>query len=63
LQIAGVCYLINSYALILSPKTADMLFPAILVPSFIAELSLSLWLIFKGVDVQIWKEKAAVSSL
>ncbi len=63
MQIAGACYLINSFALILVPKIANMLFPAILLPPFLAELSLSLWLIFKGVDVQVWKEKAAVSSL
>ena len=63
LQIAGVCYLVNSFALILAPKIAQLLFPAILLPPLIAELSLCLWLIFKGVDVAIWKEKAAVSSI
>lgn len=63
MQIAGACYLINSFALILWPKTADMLFPAILLPPFIAELSLSLWLIIKGVNVPVWKEKAMTSSI
>lgn len=63
LQIAGACYLINSFALILSPNTADMLFPAILLPPFIAELSLCLWLIIKGVNVPVWKEKAKASSI
>jgi hypothetical protein len=63
LQIAGVCYLINSFALILSPKTANILSPAILLPPFIAELSLCLWLIIKGVDVTVWKEKAMASSI
>jgi hypothetical protein len=63
MQIAGVCYLVNSFALILAPTIAQLLFPAILLPPFIAELSLSLWLIIKGVDVVLWKEKAAASSL
>jgi hypothetical protein len=63
MQIAGACYLINSFALILAPTMANSLFPAILLPPFIAELSLSLWLIIKGVNVPVWKEKAAASSI
>jgi hypothetical protein len=58
MQIAGACYLINSFALILAPKVASMLFPAIMIPSFIGELSLCLWLIIKGVNVEKWKERA-----
>ena len=57
-QIAGLCYLINSFALLVSPALADRLFPAILVPSFIGELSLALWLTIKGVDAVKWQEKA-----
>jgi hypothetical protein len=59
MQIAGICYLTNSFALVLSPNVANRLFPAILVPSFIGELSLCLWLLVKGVKVQKWDEKAA----
>jgi hypothetical protein len=61
MQIAGLCYLTNSFALIIAPAFADRLFPAILVPSFIAELSLCLWLLVKGVNVTKWEEQ--VSSL
>ena len=43
MQIAGVCYLVNSFALILSPAFADKLFPAILLPAFVGEASLCLW--------------------
>ena len=32
MQIAGVCYLINSFAFIASPQVANRLFPAILIP-------------------------------
>ena len=49
MQIAGACYLINSFALIASPQAANRLFPAILIPSFIGELSLALWLTVKGI--------------
>jgi hypothetical protein len=58
MQIAGVCYLTNSFSLILAPKFTSMISPAILIPSFIGELSLCLWLIIKGVNVPKWEEKA-----
>ncbi len=61
MQVAGVCYLIDSFALVLAPKVAGRLFPAILVPSFIAELSLCLWLLLRGVDVQKWQAAARVA--
>jgi Domain of unknown function (DUF4386) len=34
MQIAGVSYLTNSFALVLSPLIANRLFPVILVPAF-----------------------------
>ena len=49
MQIAGVCYMTNSFALIVSPPLAHVLFPAILLPSFIAELSLALYMTIVGV--------------
>ncbi|HWW61519.1 MAG TPA: DUF4386 domain-containing protein, partial [Thermoanaerobaculia bacterium] len=49
MQVGGVCYLINSFALIVSPSVANRLFPVILLPSLIAELSVALWLLIKGV--------------
>jgi len=59
MQLAGACYLINSVALLLAPDIAARLFPAILVPCFIAELSFALWLLVKGVDVAAWRRRAA----
>ncbi|MGQ0720758.1 MAG: DUF4386 domain-containing protein [Candidatus Eiseniibacteriota bacterium] len=56
MQVAGVCYVINSFALILSPPLANRLFPAILLPALIAELSLALWLLLKGVRAGKWDE-------
>ena len=56
---AGLSYLINSFALLLAPALADMIFPAVLVPAFIGELAFSLWLIVKGVNVERWRARSA----
>ena len=61
MQIAGVCYLTNSFALILAPAFANRIFPAILVPAFVGEASLCLWLLVKGVNVQRWEEQASAA--
>lgn len=57
MQLAGVCYIINSFVLILVPELAPRLFPAILLPPFIAELSTALWLLVKGVNLSKWHER------
>jgi hypothetical protein len=60
MQIAGLSYLTNSFALVLAPAVANRLFPAILLPAFVAETSLCLWLLVKGVNVPKWQEQASV---
>ncbi|HET7151259.1 MAG TPA: DUF4386 domain-containing protein [Candidatus Acidoferrum sp.] len=62
MQIAGLCYLTDSFALVLSPAFANRLFPAILVPSFVGEASLCLWLLVKGVNVQRWTEQTVIAA-
>jgi hypothetical protein len=54
MQVAGVCYVINSFAVLLYPPIGSKLFPFILLPPFVAELSLALWLLVKGVDAAKW---------
>lgn len=61
IQIAGLSYLVNSFALILAPKYADRIFTVIAGPAFVGEASLCLWLLVKGVNVEKWKEKASAS--
>jgi hypothetical protein len=56
MQIAGLCYLTNSFAHILSPPLADFLFPAVLLPALVGETSLCLWLLVKGVNVPKWED-------
>lgn len=57
--IAGCCYTINSFVNFLAPQSS--LFPYILLPCFIGELSLCLWLIIKGINVKLWTKSATVS--
>jgi hypothetical protein len=57
MQIAGVCYVVNSFALFLSPPLSSRLFPVI--PSLIAELSLAWWLVVKGVRSEKWDQHVA----
>lgn len=57
LAIGGLGYLINSFANFLSLGFAPQLFPYVLLPGFMAETLLCLWLLAKGVDVPKWDEK------
>ncbi len=47
--IAGACYLINSFSLFIFPAFDNIIFPFILVPSFVAECSLAIYLTIKGI--------------
>jgi hypothetical protein len=58
---AGAGYLINSTALLLAPVFAHRLFPAILLPPFLGELAMCLWLLIRGVDMQAWRERQVSS--
>jgi hypothetical protein len=40
---------VNTFALILSPALSSRLFPWVLIPPFVGELSFALWLLLKGV--------------
>jgi len=61
--IAGVCYLINSFPLILFPAFADKLFPTIMFPAFFGELGTCLWLIVKGVNISKWNERLRIGPI
>ena len=53
-QIAGVSYVVNSFLLLVARDLANIAF---LIPIFIAELSLALWLFVKGVDASKWEQR------
>jgi hypothetical protein len=62
MAVAGVSYLTLSTAQLLSPRLASVLFPSILEPALIGELSFAVWLAVKGVNVARWQEKAGHST-
>jgi hypothetical protein len=47
--VAGICYVVNTLALIVSPRFFERINPTILLPILLAELSLALWLLLKGI--------------
>jgi len=57
MQIAGVSYLTHSFALILAPAFATQIFPIVFIPPFVAETSLALWLLVKGVNIEKWNSR------
>lgn len=54
-MLPGVGYLSHGLAQILAPAYAGKVFMVIAGPAFVGELSLCLWLLFKGVDPGGWQ--------
>lgn len=56
LEVAGACYIINSFTIWMAPPVHAVIYPWILLPPFVGELSLTFWLLltrrFTGVPVQ-----------
>lgn len=52
---AGVTYLIGSYTRFLCPELIEAVSPIYLV-AIVSELSLCLWLLIKGINLERWKE-------
>jgi len=53
---AGVLYFIISFTHFLNPELASKITSILFAPIFIAEFSLAIWLIVKGVNIEIWKK-------
>ena len=58
LQVAGLSYLINSFALILAPDFSRWLGYSLMAPVVVGEASLCLWLLVRGVNVEQWETRA-----
>ncbi len=50
--LAGICYVVNTVALIVSPGFWKLVNPTILLPILLAELSLAFWLLLKGIAIE-----------
>lgn len=61
MSFAGLSYLTNSTTLLLAPAYAETVV-AVLALALLGELSLSLWLIVKGVNVEQWKKRTLESA-
>ncbi|HKE03549.1 MAG TPA: DUF4386 domain-containing protein [Blastocatellia bacterium] len=61
MAITGLCYLTNSFANVLSPALAARLFTYLMPLGLPGELSLTLWLLAIGVNVQRWKDQAGAA--
>ena len=57
--LAGVCYLVTSLMIFLTPALAAAgWFMALFLPCLIAEAALTLWLLIRGINAQAWKKAA-----
>jgi hypothetical protein len=56
LALAGLGFIAKSFALVLAPAYAS---DGLLLPMFLAAVSLTVWLLVRGVDVPKWEAKAA----
>jgi hypothetical protein len=63
MQIAGLCYLTNSFGLLLDPGLDSGIFSFVLLPVFVAEWSLCVWLLAKGIDTEKWNRARAHDSI
>jgi hypothetical protein len=61
MAISGLCYLTHSFANVLSPALAARLFTNLMPLGLPGELSLTLWLLAIGVNVQRWKDQAGAA--
>ena len=60
IQIAGLSYLIACFADLFIPTLAELIIPAILIPPFIGEFAMCLWLLIMGVNVPRWRERMSM---
>jgi hypothetical protein len=58
MMLAGLGFILRNFVLVLAPAYVSNVF---LVPMFVSGLSLTLWMLVKGVDVAKWEARAAAS--
>ena len=58
LAVAGIFYIANTMIRVVAPDLAGPLYPWILLPGFLGETTLALWLLIRGVNATKWREQA-----
>ena len=61
MAIAGSCYLFNGFANVFSPELAAGLLAYLMPFGLPGEVSLTVWLLLVGVDVERWRDRAGVA--
>ena len=62
LLVASAGYLIDAYGYFLAPQYGAIYGMIVGIPAVVSELSLTLWLLIKGVDETVWKQKAEATA-
>jgi hypothetical protein len=62
LMIGGAGYLANIFATIIPPGIKIILFPYVMLPAGVAEISLALWLTVVGLNVRKWNEQSGLAA-
>lgn len=62
LLVASLGYLIQSYGHILAPRYDELLATVVVVLSIPGELAFTVWLLWKGIDLERWEERAQASA-
>jgi hypothetical protein len=57
---AGLGHLISMFATLLAPSSTAFMFPYIMLPGVIGELSLTLWLLIFGVNKARWRQSTGL---
>jgi len=60
LQLSGICYLVNSFSMLIAPTFQASISSFILMIAFVGEFSFCLWLLIKGVNMKKWNERSLV---
>jgi hypothetical protein len=63
LGVGGSFYVISSLTYLLSPTLGGMLAPVVIPVAFLGEGCTTLWLLFKGVNVEKWRQRAGSTTL
>jgi hypothetical protein len=63
LGVGGSFYVISSLTYLLSPALGSLLSPVVIPVAFLGEGCTTLWLLFKGVNVEKWRQRAGSTTL